>query len=157
MKTWLSIFLPKDEYKERQMLLFLAEAAVAQVVLVLVLFMISQLFLPLPSKFILVICLFSIIIYTGIRYIFSGIEYTEISTEKEYKNQIKALRGKSIGFLAMYVVLGVMFELTGLVSFFKGSMNTLDFFIVSIIAAVLLFGTQYVSLRKSYLKNRDLM
>lgn len=157
MKTWLSIFLPKDEYKERQMLLFLAEAAVAQVVLVLVLFMISQLFLPLPSKFILVICLFSIIIYTGIRYIFSGIEYTEISTEKEYKNQIKALRGKSIGFLAMYVVLCVMFELTGLVSFFESSMNTLDFFIVSIIAAVLLFGTQYVSLRKFYLKNRDLM
>ena len=157
MKTWLSIFLPKDEYKERQMLIFLAEAAVAQVILVLVLFMISQVFLPLPSKFILVICLFSIIIYTGIRYIFSGIEYTEISTEKEYKNQIKALRGKSIGFLAMYVVLCVMFELTGLVSFFEGSMNTLDFFIVSIIAAVLLFGTQYVSLRKSYLKNRDLM
>ena len=113
MKTWLSIFLPKDEYKERQMLIFLAEAAVIQVVLVLVLFGISQLFLPLPSKLMLVICLFSIILYAGIRYIFSGIEYTDISTEKEYKKQMKALRGKSIGFAIIYVVLGLMLHLLG--------------------------------------------
>ena len=154
MKTWLSIFLPKDEYKERQMLIFLAEAAVIQVVLVLVLFGISQLILPLPSKLMLVICLFSIILYAGIRYIFAGIEYPDIGTEKEYQKQIKALRGKSIGFAVLYIVLSVMLQLFG---FFDGSVNTLDFFIISIIAAVFLFGTQYVSLRKSYLKNRDLM
>ena len=154
MKTWLSIFLSKDEYKERQMLIFLAEAAVAQVVLALVLFFISQLFMPLPSKLILVICIFSIILYAGIRYIFSGIEYTDISTEKEYQKQVKALRGKSIRFAIIYIVLGVMFQLFG---FFDGSINTLDFFIVSVISALFLFGMQYLSLRKSYLKNRDLL
>lgn len=154
MKTWLSIFLPNDEYKERQMLIFMAEAAVIQVVIALVLLIITQLFLPLPSKFILVICIFSIILYAGIRYIFSGIEYTDISTENEYKKQVKVLRGKSIGFAVLYVVLSFMFQLFG---FFEGSVNILDFFIVSVISAVFLFGTQYISLRKSYLKNRDLM
>ena len=154
MKTWLSIFLSKDEYKERQMLIFLAEAAVAQVVLALVLFFISQLFMPLPSKLILVICIFSIILYVGIRYIFSGIEYTDISTEKEYQKQVKALRGKSIGFAIIYVVLSAMLQFSG---FFEGIVNTLDFFFVSVIAALFLFGTQYLSLRKSYLKNRDLL
>lgn len=96
MKTWLKIFLPDDEYKERQMLIFLAEAAVVQVVLVLALMMIDQLFFPMTSKLMLVICLFSIILYVGVRYIFSGIEYTEVSTEKEYKKQVKMLRVKSM-------------------------------------------------------------
>ena len=39
MKTWLTIFLPDDEYKERQMLHFLAEAAVLQVILLIGLMM----------------------------------------------------------------------------------------------------------------------
>lgn len=157
MKSWLKIFLPQDEYKERQMLIFLAEAAVLQVILILALMIISQLFFPMPSKLMLIICVFSIILYVGVRYIFSGIEYTDISTEKEYKKQVKLLRVKSIGFAAIFFILAVFFNLLGSVSFFDNREDQLDFFIVLAIAAVFLFGTQYISLRKSYMKNKDLM
>ena len=114
MKTWIKIFLPDDEYKERQMLIFLAEAAVLQAVLILVLMMISQLFFPMSSKLMLVICLFSIILYVGIRYIFSGIEYTDISTEKEYKKNVKVLRVKSIGFFAISIIVGIFTFIWGM-------------------------------------------
>jgi len=157
MKSWLKIFLPQDEYKERQMLIFLAEAAVLQVILILALMIISQLFFPMPSKLMLIICVFSIILYVGVRYIFSGIEYTDISTEKEYKKQVNLLRVKSIGFAAIFFILAVFFNLLGSVSFFDNREDQLDFFIVLAIAAVFLFGTQYISLRKSYMKNKDLM
>ncbi|MFJ7953057.1 hypothetical protein ACIQZG_16180 [Lysinibacillus sp. NPDC096418] len=157
MKTWLKILLPDDEYKERQMLIFLAEAAVVQVVLVLALMMISQLFFPMTSKLMLVICVFSIILYVGVRYIFSGIEYTEISTEKEYKKEVKLLRKKSIGFVVIYFVLSIFFYLIGSVSFFDSRESQLDFFIFLAIAGVFLFGIQYISLRKSYMKNKDLI
>ena len=157
MKSWLKIFLPQDEYKERQMLNFLAEAAVLQVILILVLMIINQLFVPMSSKFLLTICVFSIILYVGVRYIFSGIEYTDISTEKEYKKQVKLLRIKSIGFAAIFFVLAVFFNLLGSVSFFDNREDQLDFFIVLAIAVVFLFGTQYISLRRSYMKNKDLM
>ena len=157
MKSWLKIFLPQDEYKERQMLNFLAEAAVLQVILIVVLMIINQLFVPMSSKFLLTICVFSMILYVGVRYIFSGIEYTDISTEKEYKKQVKLLRIKSIGFAAIFFILAVFFNLLGSVSFFDNREDQLDFFIVLAIAVVFLFGTQYISLRRSYMKNKDLM
>ena len=157
MKTWLKVFLPEDEYKERQMLIFLAEAAVAQIVLVLALMMISQLFFPITSKLMLVICLFSIILYVGGRYIFSGIEYTDIGTENEYRKQVKLLRVKSIGFVVIYFVLAVFFYLIGSVSFFDSRESQVEFFIILAIAGVFLFGTQFISLRKSYMKNKELM
>ena len=157
MKTWLKIFLPQDEYKERQMLIFLAEAAVLQVIVVLALMMISQLFFPMTSKLMLIICLFSIILYVGIRYIFSGIEYTDISTEKEYKKQVKLLRVKSLAFAVIYFILALFFNLFESFSFFDTREDQVDFFIVLAIAVVFLFGTQYISLRKSYMRNKDLM
>lgn len=157
MKTWLKAYLPQDEYKERRMLTFLAEAAVIQVILVFALLMISQFLSPMTAKLMLVICLFSIILYVGGRYIFSGIEYTDISTEKEYKKQVKLLRVQSIGFTVMYVILVVLFSLVGIIPFFDSGENPFEFIIISVIAGVFLFGTQFISLRKSYMKNKDLM
>lgn len=157
MKTWLSIFLPKDEYKERQMLVFLAEAAVLQVILVLALLIINAVIVPMTTKFIFVICLYSIILYAGGRYIFSGIEYTEITTEKEYKNQVKILQIKSIGFFAVYLILAILLNLFGVYAFFEGRVERIEFFGVLALAAIFLFVTQFISLRNSYMKNKDLM
>ncbi|MER1999022.1 MAG: hypothetical protein ABS882_04540 [Lysinibacillus sp.] len=80
MNSWLKIFLPNDEYKERQMLFFLAEASVLQVIVILVLMFVSKLLVPLSLSFALIICLASVIFYVGIRYIFSGIEYTDVDS-----------------------------------------------------------------------------
>lgn len=157
MKTWLKIFLPKDEYKERQMLVFLAEAAVLQVILVLALLIINAVIVPMTPKLIFVVCLFSIILYAGGRYIFSGIEYTDISTEKEYKKQVKILRIKSLGFVAIYFISGILFNLFGVFTFFEGREERIEFFGVLALSGIFLFVTQFISLRKSYMKNKDLM
>ena len=52
MKSWLKFFLPQDEYKERQMLIFLAEAAVMQVVLVFAIIFINKWLILMSSKLI---------------------------------------------------------------------------------------------------------
>ena len=157
MKSWLKIFLPEDEYKERQMLFFLAEAAVLQVILIIVLIAVDQLFIPLSSKFLLICCLAFLLFYVGLRYILSGIEYTDISTEKDYKAQVKILKIKSLGFIVIYLILAVIFEVVGWVSLFDSRKEQVDFFIILALAGVFMFVTQYISLRKSYLKNKELM
>ena len=157
MKSWLKFFLPEDEYKERQMLIFLAEAAVMQVVLIFALMFISQSFIPMSSMFMLTICMFSIIFYVSARYIFSGIEYTDIDTEEAYKKQVKVLRVKSIGFVVIYLILAVIFGVFEMVPFFDNQVDRIDFFAVLALMGIFLFVTQYISLRKSYLKNKDLV
>ena len=157
MKTWLKIFLPNDEYKERQMLIFLAEAAVLQVILILVLMATDQLFLPLTSMLMLICCIFVIVFYVGARYTLSGIEYTDICTEKEYKAQVKILKTKSVGFVVIYFIVAIIFEVFEWVSFFETRSDRIDFFVALALAGLFLFVTQYISLRKSYLKNKELM
>lgn len=157
MKSWLKILLPDDEYKERQMLFFLAEAAVLQVILIIVLIAVDQLFIPLTSEFILICCLALILFYVGLRYILSGIEFTNISTEKDYKAEVKVLKTKSLGFVVIYFILTVIFEVLGWVSFFGSGKEQVDFFIFLALAGVLMFVIQYISLRKSYKKNKELM
>ena len=157
MKTWLNYFLPEDEYKERQMLIFLAEAAVLQVILILILMMTSQFIVPLAATLMLSICLFSIILYVGIRYIFSGIEYTNVCTEQQYKHEIKLLRKKSFSFMAIYLLLAVVFQFIGSASFFDTKESRFDFFVILAISGLFLFATQYISLRMSYEKNKNLV
>ena len=157
MKSWLKFFLPEDEYKERQMLIFLAEAAVMQVVLIFVLMFISQSFIPMSSMFMLTICLFSTILYVGMRYILSGIEYTDIDTEEAYKKQVKLLRVQSVKFVIIYLILAVILGVFEMVSYFESRENKVEFFSLLAIMGVILFVPQYISLRKSYLKNKDLV
>ena len=157
MKTWLKIFLPNDEYKERQMLIFLAEATVLQVILILVLMAINQLFIPLTSMFMLICCIFVIVFYVGARYTLSGIEYTDICTEKEYKAQIKKIKTQSVSFVVIYFILAIILEVFEWVSFFETRSERIDFFVVLALAGIFLFVTQYISLRKSYLKNKELI
>ena len=157
MKTWLKIFLPNDEYKERQILIFLAEVAVLQVILILVLMAIDQLFIPLPSMFMLICCIFWILFYVGARYTLSGIEYTDICTEKEYKVQVKKIKTKSIRFFAICLILSIILEVFEMVSLFDTRSDRIDFFVMLALMGVFLFATDYLSLRKSYLKNKELI
>ena len=119
--------------------------------------MVHQLLVPITPMFMLTVCIFSIILYVGGRYIFAGIEYTDICTEADYKREVKLLRVKSVGFVAISVILGIVFYLFGSVSVFESVGNRMEFFIVFAISGVLLFSTQYISLRRSYMKNQELL
>ena len=101
--------------------------------------------------------MFSIIFYVSARYIFSGIEYTDIDTEEAYKKQVKSLRIQSVKFVIIYFILAVIFGVFEIVSFFENPVNKVDFFALLALIGVFSFVTQYISLRKSYLKNKDLV
>ena len=153
MKSWLKMFLPSDEYKERQMLFFLAEAAVLQIIVILCLLFVSEMIVPLHASFALIICIATLIFYVGLRYIFSGIEYTDVVTEVEYEQQLKVLRIKSVGFVGIFILVGLLFSVFNLFGFNE---DMVEYCIVAAIGGLFLFATQFISLKRSYEKNKDI-
>ena len=57
----------------------------------------------------------------------------------------------------IYFISAIIFEVFGLFSFFDTRSDRIDFFVVLALMGVFLFATEYISLRKSYLKNKELM
>lgn len=154
MNSWLKIFLPSDEYKERQMLYFLAEAAVLQVLLILALVAVDSFMTPIRGTVVLIVCLATVIFYVGGRYIFAGIEYTDVDSDTHYKFQRKLLLIKSTAFFSIFVGCGVVFKTFDLFDFNE---NMLEYVVVALLGGVFLFGTSYISLKRSYEKNKDIM
>ena len=70
---------------------------------------------------------------------------------------MKVLRVKSIGFVVIVFVVTVIMEVFKVGSFFDSKENTLEFLLFFVILGVFKFLTEYISLRKSYLKNKDLV
>ncbi|MFB1097240.1 hypothetical protein [Terribacillus sp. JSM ZJ617] len=152
-KTWIRFLLPDDEYKRRNMLVYFAEAAILQLVVMIVLLVISR-FDPFPINSVLVLLwmLFGTIAYIWIRYILSGMEFAEIMTEKAYRRERKVIVIKSTSFL-LVMCAGILF----LYIFGMMSVPFIEGLMVPFIAALLLFITNYVSLRRSYQKNKELI
>lgn len=152
-KTWVRFLLPDDEYKRRNMLVYFAEAAILQLVVMIVLLVISR-FDPFPIASVLVLLwmLFGTIAYIWIRYILSGMEFAEIMTEKAYRRERKVIVIKSTSFL-----LNMCAGISSLYIFGMMSAPLIEGLMVTFIAALLLFITNYVSLKRSYQKNKELI
>ncbi|MFP7493142.1 hypothetical protein SFC66_05070 [Terribacillus saccharophilus] len=153
-KTWIRFLLPDDEYKRRTMLVYFAEAAVLQLIAVLALLVILRFDFvpPLDSATVLVGLMIGTMAYIWIRYILSGMEFAEIMTEKAYRRERKVIAIKSTSFLVI-----ICMSISLLYIFGDPSVSLIEGLIFSFIAALLLFFTNYVSLRKSYRKNRELI
>lgn len=152
-KTWVRFLLPDDEYKRRNMLVYFAEAAILQLVVMIVLLVISR-FDPFPIDSVLVLLwmLFGTIAYIWIRYILSGMEFAEIMTEKAYRRERKVIVIKSTSFLLIMCA-----GISSLYIFGMMSVPLIEGLMVTFIAALLLFITNYVSLKRSYQKNKELI
>ncbi|WP_366248297.1 hypothetical protein [Terribacillus aidingensis] len=152
-KTWVRFLLPDDEYKRRNMLVYFAEAAILQLVVMIVLLVISR-FDPFPIDSVLVLLwmLFGTIAYIWIRYILSGMEFAEIMTEKAYRRERKVIVIKSTSFLLIMCA-----GISSLYIFGMMSVPLIEGLMVTFIAALLLFLTNYVSLKRSYQKNKELI
>ncbi|SDC44726.1 hypothetical protein SAMN05421663_102448 [Terribacillus halophilus] len=152
-KTWIRFLLPEDEYKRRTMLVYFAEAAILQLIAVIALIVISRFeLIPLDGVIVLMLMMFGTVAYVWIRYILSGMEFAEIMTEKAYRRERKLVVVKSStyflvfnGMISLYYLFGPME-----VSLVEGLM-------VSSLGALLLFVTNFISLRRSYQKNRELI
>lgn len=152
-KTWIRFLLPEDEYKRRTMLVYFAEAAILLLIAIIILIVLSRFELILMDNLVVLISMmFGAIAYIWIRYILSGMEFAEVMTEKAYRRERKLVVVKSStyflvfnGMVSLYYLFGTME-----VSLFEGLM-------VSTLGALLLFVTNYISLRRSYKKNRELI
>lgn len=152
-KTWIQFLLPEDEYKRRNILVYFAEAAILQLVVMIVLLIISR-FEPFPIDSVLVLLwmLFGTIAYIWIRYILSGMEFAEIMSEKAYRRERKVIVIKSTSFLLIMCA-----SISSLYVFRMMSVPLIEGLMVTFIAALLFFFTNYVSLKRSYRKNRELI
>ncbi|WP_191562186.1 hypothetical protein [Metabacillus idriensis] len=89
--------------------------------------------------------------YVGGRYILSGIEYTMISTEKEYKKERKIIVLKAAGFIAISLaIFSIFIEVP---TRFEEWIETFGFLVL---AGFFMFFTSYISLKRSFQRNKDL-
>lgn len=154
MKSWLSFLLPNDEYKEKKLLYFLAEGAVILLLALMFIFISSRYvtFFQIDVEFALFLSVALFFTYVLIRYIWSGLEYTDVATTRSYKNELKHIWWRSITFTIIFIVVYLMF---GNVPNQKS--EWLELILLPLLAGVLWFLMSYLSLRKSYKKNKDLL
>lgn len=89
--------------------------------------------------------------YILIRYILSGIEYAAIFTSTDYSKENKRLVKNSFKFFVMFALLTLIFK--GIPSDFK---ETAEIVGVALIAAMMLMLINWLSLKSSYKKNKNL-
>ncbi len=90
--------------------------------------------------------------YVTTRYTLSGIEYTDIVTEYAYKREIKIILTRTSSFVVAFLLLYILFV---------GVPNSLDEWMEIIgllfIVSVLWFFSSFISLNRSYKKNKELL
>lgn len=150
MKSWISVLLPDDEYKEKKMMQFLSEGAVLLFISLIGTLVVSN-FIVLDTETILFLHIALFAVYVLGRYIVSGIEFTDIVTEQEYRKERRVIIVKSAGFTAIFILL--YSAINGFPADIWGWLNIGG---VSVLAGVFMFLINFISLRRSYKKNRDL-
>ena len=151
MKTWISFLLPDDEYKEKKMLHFLAEGGFLLFLFLIGMTILNQ-FYNIGSTTTLLLSILFFIVYVGARYILSGIEYTDVVNEKAYKRELKLLITKTTSFVIIFTLLYVVF--VEFPSTWGGWFELLGMLFT---VTLLWFMTSFISLKRSYKKNKDLM
>lgn len=150
MKSWISFLLPDDEYKEKKMLQFFSEGAIL-LFLSLVITLICSRFMNIAIDTALLLHIGLFLFYVYGRYIISGIEFTDIATERAYQKELKAILAKAIGFTAIFIFLySIMFGLPVATS------EWLEILGFPLLTGFVMFFTNFISLRLSYNRNKEL-
>jgi hypothetical protein len=146
MSSWITKFLSDDEYKQKQVLAFIAEGVVFQFLTVIIMAILYKQY-EIDFLFVLGTPFLVFIFYVFGRYTLSGIEYTNIFTEEEYKAKRKhLLKGIPI-FVLSFIILGLLFNIDTTLT---------DLIGIGAITGILTALFNLTSLRRSYNKNKDL-
>ncbi|WP_026674036.1 hypothetical protein [Alkalihalobacterium bogoriense] len=148
MKSWITPLLPHDEYKEKRILFFFAEGGLL-LFLSIVIMLVSSYFFTIGLRFGLFFPIAIFLLYVTARYTFAGIEYPFIASEKAYKREFRLIIVRTITFVIIFFLLYLLLvdiqqewrDVVGLVT------------VVSIVT----FLTNYISLKMSYKKNKELL
>lgn len=152
IQSWLSILLPDDEYKKQRMLYFIAEGAIILLIFLGITFGVKHFSSwKLDIEIVLGAAIAVFVLYVFLRYTFSGIEYTDVSTAKQYHKEIKFFIKKSIIFAVLFAVTYALF-----IGMQRIQEEWIDILAVASIASIFLFLINYISLNRSYRINKQL-
>ncbi|WP_186578208.1 DUF3278 domain-containing protein [Aquibacillus kalidii] len=151
MKSWISYLLPNDEYKEKRMLYFLSEGAVILFFSLIIMIICNNLFnISGENATLLSSAIF--LFYVSGRYILSGIEYTDIATEHSYKKELKSIFSRTCSFVVIYMLFYLF-----VVKIPSNLNEWIDAIGLLLSISLVLFFTSYISLKRSYNKNKELL
>ena len=151
MKSWISFLLPNDEYKEKRMLYFFSEGGII-LFLSLIIMLISNNFFTISVEIALLLSIAIFLFYISGRYILSGIEYTDISTERSFKKEKKIILTKSSSFVVLYMLFYLI-----VVDVPSNLDAWLEIIALLLCVGLLWFFTSCISLKRSYKKNKELL
>ncbi|RYG71965.1 hypothetical protein EU245_12130 [Lentibacillus lipolyticus] len=150
IRSFLNIFLPEDEYKRLQVLYFMAETTFLTVVILLLVGFFKYIlsFEMIDITFLVMYGPFIMMTYVYVRYILSGIEFTEVANTQTYKKRRRSIVKSAITF-------GILFAIFYFIPFGprKEGLEAIAF-VGLIVFFYFLFD--YISLKRSYKKNEDL-
>lgn len=151
MKSWISFLLPADEYKERRMLYFFAEGAII-IFISLMLMLICNHFINLDVRNTLLLAIAIFLLYVSVRYMISGIEYTDVVTEKSYRKELKVILTRTCSFVVIFSLL--YFIIVG----FPNTQNEwIEVIGLLVVVSLVWYITSFISLTRSYKKNKELL
>lgn len=151
MKSWISILLPNDEYKEKRILYFLSEGAIILLLSLIGMIIINN-FFNIDTETFLLLSIAIFLFYVSVRYTMSGIEYTDIATERAYRKELKHIFVRTCSFAGIFILLYLVF--TGVPS---NQNEWMDIIATLVGVCLLWFFVSYISLKRSYKKNRELL
>jgi hypothetical protein len=154
--SFLNVFLPDDEYKRLRVLYFMAEAAFLMIGLLMLGSALNNYLLKWNLEgtevtFILTMIPMLMVGYTYFRYIFSGIEHTEVLNKQSYKRKrrVAGKRALSVGgifFILLLIAKGIP----------KNYDEGMDLIALPVISTLLYFLFDLISLKRSVKKNTEL-
>ncbi|WP_404406223.1 hypothetical protein [Jeotgalibacillus malaysiensis] len=151
MKTWIHFLLPDDEYKEKKIMAFLAEGAIILLLSLIGMTFLNQ-FLNLDAETVLLISIGVFVLYVSGRYITSGIEYTEVASKEAYRKERKLLLIRTFSFVTIFIAFYIP-----LVHFPNNTAEWFEIIGLLTTAGLFMFLSSYISLKRSYRKNKELL
>ncbi len=151
MDSWISFLLPNDEYKKLKMLYFFAEGAI-MLFLFLIVMTVGNRYFNVNIEVILLASIALFLFYVCGRYIVSGIEYTDVATEETYRKAFRLIVIRTMGFVVIFLSLYIIF-MNGLTSLTEG----IELLGLLISVSLVWFLSSYISLKRSYKKNKELL
>ncbi|MFS0824690.1 DUF3278 domain-containing protein [Bacillus sp. 1P02SD] len=151
MKSWISFLLPNDEYKKKRMLYFFSEGSII-LLLTLVGMIIFNKYIDIGTETSLLLSIAIFLFYISGRYIMSGIEYTDIATEGAYRKELKHIYVRTGGFIGVFILLYLV--VTGIPN---NQNEWIEIIALLFSVSLLWFITSFISLKRSYKKNKELL
>jgi hypothetical protein len=152
IRSFLNVFLPEDEHKRTRILYFMAETTFLTVVFLLLFGLMKYILnLHLDTDLLVMISPFLMMAYVYFRYIFSGIEFTDVANKGEYKKQRHVVVKRSLLFGVVFLIIQFIVKETP-TNYVEG----IELIALPIIAILFYFLFDYISLKRSYKKNREL-